>query len=201
MAPQSIAQRRWCLRNRERINAEQKRKYQAREIPSNLRPPRQYDHCAVCAKPVPDSRRVDAKYCSVLCERAIHIIRKRARRLAGRESKEPPARLKARDQAWRTAHPEAVRGYSKVRRALRQHVCAEQINAVEVFARDGWRCQLCGASTPPGLRGARAPLSPTLDHIVPLSLGGPHTYQNVQCVCSRCNSRKCAKVQGQFRLF
>jgi len=31
---------------------------------------------------------------------------------------------------------------------------------------------------------------PTLDHLIPLSLGGSHTYENVKCACLRCNCKK-----------
>jgi 5-methylcytosine-specific restriction endonuclease McrA len=47
-----------------------------------------------------------------------------------------------------------------------------------VFARDGWRCQYCGAA------------AENLDHVVPKSRGGTHTWDNVVAACRRCNSRK-----------
>jgi len=33
----------------------------------------------------------------------------------------------------------------------------------------------------------------TLDHVLPLALGGTHTIDNAQCLCSRCNSKKGAR--------
>lgn len=47
-----------------------------------------------------------------------------------------------------------------------------------VFARDGWACQYCGAA------------AENLDHVVPKSRGGSHTWDNVVAACRRCNSRK-----------
>jgi len=47
-----------------------------------------------------------------------------------------------------------------------------------VFARDGWICQYCGAP------------AENLDHVVPKSKGGEHTWENVVAACRRCNSRK-----------
>jgi 5-methylcytosine-specific restriction endonuclease McrA len=38
----------------------------------------------------------------------------------------------------------------------------------------------------------------TLDHIVPLALGGSHTDDNVQLLCRSCNSRKSAKPPEVF---
>ena len=78
---------------------------------------------------------------------------------------------------------------------------AEVVYPVVVFARDRWHCQLCGVATPKKLKGKRAWASPTVDHIVPLTHGGAHSYQNVQCACWRCNQRKGAKTKGQFRMF
>lgn len=34
----------------------------------------------------------------------------------------------------------------------------------------------------------------TQDHIVPLSKGGPNTYNNLQPMCLKCNSRKADKI-------
>ena len=47
-----------------------------------------------------------------------------------------------------------------------------------VFARDGGRCVYCGAP------------ATSLDHVVPRSRGGPHTWDNVVSACSRCNHVK-----------
>ncbi len=74
-------------------------------------------------------------------------------------------------------------------------------NPLSVLERDGWRCRLCGISTPRSLRGTNDSRAPELDHIVPLSQGGPHTKQNTQCACRRCNGAKGAKALGQALLF
>ena len=47
-----------------------------------------------------------------------------------------------------------------------------------VFARDGWTCQYCGAA------------AENLDHVIPRSRGGAHSWDNVVAACRRCNSRK-----------
>ena len=47
-----------------------------------------------------------------------------------------------------------------------------------VFARDGGRCIYCSAP------------ATSLDHVVPKSRGGPHTWDNVVSACARCNHVK-----------
>jgi 5-methylcytosine-specific restriction endonuclease McrA len=47
-----------------------------------------------------------------------------------------------------------------------------------VFARDGHRCQYCGAH------------ADSIDHVVPRSKGGPHAWDNVVAACRPCNARK-----------
>jgi 5-methylcytosine-specific restriction endonuclease McrA len=47
-----------------------------------------------------------------------------------------------------------------------------------VFARDGWACQYCGRT------------AENLDHVIPKSRGGEHSWENVVAACRRCNSRK-----------
>jgi hypothetical protein len=77
-----------------------------------------------------------------------------------------------------------------LRRARMRRVEYEQVDPFVVFDRDGWRCHLCGTKTDKALRGTHEPLAPELDHIIPLSKGGPHTYSNTACSCRRCNHAK-----------
>ena len=83
-------------------------------------------------------------------------------------------------------------------RGARVGVC---IDPLKVFERDGWKCQLCGTSTPKSKRGTYDNKAPELDHILPISLGGKHDWSNVQCACRKCNSDKGARPKGQMLLF
>lgn len=77
----------------------------------------------------------------------------------------------------------------------------EKVDPLRVFARDGWRCKLCGIKTPPALRGTYKANAPELDHIVPVSKGGAHTYLNTQCACRKCNGLKSDRPLGQLLMF
>ena len=52
------------------------------------------------------------------------------------------------------------------------------LNRRAVFARDGSRCQYCTAP------------AESIDHVVPRSRGGEHTWENVVAACRPCNARK-----------
>ena len=65
------------------------------------------------------------------------------------------------------------------------------IDREAIFERDGWICQLCGKPVNPGIRFPD-PMSPSLDHIHPLALGGQHIPDNLQLAHYGCNSRKSA---------
>lgn len=52
------------------------------------------------------------------------------------------------------------------------------LNRRAVFARDGNQCQYCGRA------------AESLDHVIPRSRGGLHTWDNVVAACRRCNTRK-----------
>jgi hypothetical protein len=87
-------------------------------------------------------------------------------------------------------------------RARKYQVAYVPINPVLVFERDGWKCQVCLSPTPQRLRGSTDPRAPELDHRVPMSKGGPHTWDNVQCCCRKCNTAKGSDlVVGQCNLF
>ena len=88
------------------------------------------------------------------------------------------------------------------KRARHYGVYYEPIDVKFVFNRDRWHCKICGVSTPKRLRGSCEPNAPELDHIIPLSLGGAHAYDNVQCACRACNGAKGnSKAIGQLLMF
>jgi len=67
-----------------------------------------------------------------------------------------------------------------------------KFNRRNIFARDHNRCQYCGK------RFSTQDLS--LDHVVPRSLGGPNTWENIVCCCLRCNVRKGGRTPDQARM-
>ena len=80
-----------------------------------------------------------------------------------------------------------------IRRAAAKDAAAELVMRLEVFERDGWICQLCAEPVDRDLAHPH-PQSPSLDHALPLSRGGAHTYANTQLAHLRCNLRKGARV-------
>lgn len=96
-------------------------------------------------------------------------------------------------------------GHSFRARARKYGALYEPVPRREIYARDGWKCQLCNRQckrhwTFNASTGRPHPMSPTIDHIVPLSRGGHHVYDNLQLACWGCNVRKGALRQGQLRL-
>ena len=60
----------------------------------------------------------------------------------------------------------------------------------EVFLRDDYTCQYCGQRT----------RNLTLDHVVPRSKGGAHTWDNLVSACSPCNHKKGRRTIEQARM-
>lgn len=81
-----------------------------------------------------------------------------------------------------------------------------------VYIRDGWSCQYCGrvfTPTADDMAGRSAPMEQEfnektrwtdlvwleLDHIVPCSLGGDDSIENLRAACTPCNKRKLATTR------
>jgi 5-methylcytosine-specific restriction endonuclease McrA len=54
------------------------------------------------------------------------------------------------------------------------------LNRRNILRRDGYHCQYCGTSNEPL----------TTDHVVPRSMGGEETWENLVTACVRCNNKK-----------
>ena len=74
-------------------------------------------------------------------------------------------------------------------RVPKRHVRYSRTN---VFTRDKFTCQYCGDQP------HRSQLN--LDHVIPRSLGGRTTWENVVCSCVNCNRRKGGRTPKQARL-
>lgn len=84
---------------------------------------------------------------------------------------------------------ERARRYMHERRARLRGNDWERFSPVEVYERDGWICGICNK---PVDRSTYFPdpMSVSLDHVIPVSLGGPHTRANTRCAHFGCNSNR-----------
>lgn len=59
----------------------------------------------------------------------------------------------------------------------------------DILKRDGFRCQICGATAADGVKLH-------VDHIVPIAKGGKTEPSNLRTLCDRCNSGKSDKIES-----
>lgn len=78
------------------------------------------------------------------------------------------------------------------RRARLRAAWVESVDLRVVAERDGWRCHLC--------RKRVTEQNWSLDHLVPLSHGGEHSYVNVALAHHRCNTLRSNRGSAQLRL-
>lgn len=128
---------------------------------------------------------------------------RRLREAAESYQRHRTARL-VKKQEWRENNKDSIAAYmvewdknnrdkrqaiNAKRRALQSGSKAEQISKSEVWTRDSGICGIC-----------REPANPDewhLDHIIPLSRGGPHVFENVQVSHPRCNLSKSNKILSE----
>ena len=95
--------------------------------------------------------------------------------------------LHATERLFRAAHiafaePSVVRLWHYVKVPYQARI---SLNRRAVFARDDHRCQYCGAS------------AENIDHVIPKSRGGAHSWENVVASCRPCTSRKRDRSQEE----
>lgn len=124
--------------------------------------------CAACGAPFLQRNTIST--CSDKC-RAEQLRQSRRRALRKRRALGKDDRGKAR------------------KRARRHGVAYEFISRRYVMERDGWTCGICGGSIPKKAVVPH-PNAGVLDHIVPISKGGPHLKHNVHAAHFACNNLK-----------
>lgn len=64
-----------------------------------------------------------------------------------------------------------------------------RLSRQNIFLRDNHQCQYCGKKV--------SEKKLTIDHVIPISKGGRHEWDNVVAACSKCNNRKGNKLADQ----
>jgi 5-methylcytosine-specific restriction endonuclease McrA len=156
--------------------------------------------CTVCSEPFQPSTATH-KTCSSVCKIAWAKQRAVAHRgVMERRCRECAAEFIEDHQHRRIAFCSLSCGNSHngrvkeaLKRARKRHPNSQRVNPLAVFLRDGWECKICFEEAPRQYLGGMHDRAPTLDHIIPLSNGGQHTYQNTQCAHRKCNVLKGAR--------
>lgn len=94
-----------------------------------------------------------------------------------------PEPHRKRAKLWAAANPEKRREIEARRRAAKKaSPTIEKIDRASIYRRDGGRCHICGRPV------SRS--SYELDHLIPLSRGGPHISDNLAVAHGKCNRRR-----------
>lgn len=160
-----------------------------------------YPKCLNCVRPL-KSRRDNFKYCN---RPECQAVRKKCSATSGAKcsigacSRPSIARGLCGSHyvlEWRRMNPEKAAAINHRRRALKRDAFVEDVDLIVVLERDKWICGLCGEKIP---KNAKFPHSSyrTMDHILPLALGGLHSYANVQAAHYGCNSAKGSRGGGE----
>lgn len=138
-------------------------------------------------------------------ERRKRLNREKSRRYRERHSEKAKASTRASVQKWRDADPLAARAYKDAWNALnpdryRDHYIAsaenrrarkldafvEKVDPAIVWDRDAGICHICKTGADRNCWH--------LEHVVPLSKGGKHSYANTAVSHPECNRRKAARL-------
>lgn len=90
-------------------------------------------------------------------------------------------RKRAAHRRWVARNPEKAGAHG-----------TSQWHWTHIAERDNWTCWLCGdtAWVTTWVAERPDPHYPSVDHVVPISLGGPDTLENVRLAHYRCNVRR-----------
>jgi len=108
-----------------------------------------------------------------------------------RKAKDPDAERK-RVREWFEKNPEKRRAYENNRRAKKKAAGGKLSPGIvdRLMKLQRGKCACCRVSL--------SQVPPHLDHVIPLTLGGPNDDSNVQLLCQPCNNQKYNKHPIDF---
>jgi 5-methylcytosine-specific restriction endonuclease McrA len=162
-----------------------------------------YPYCKLCAREFHRRRRAACKQVDV----TISVTKKRCikcGRVRGRRQFSPASPGTTKDGLFAYCkscntgcvrgvykkNPEPFKDRARIRKALKKRATVEFVSRQVVYARDKGRCYLCGKPV--------AYSKMHLDHEVPLSRGGAHSYANCRITCGPCNGAKADKFISEM---
>jgi 5-methylcytosine-specific restriction endonuclease McrA len=77
-------------------------------------------------------------------------------------------------------------------RAFRRHAKPVKFSRINIYARDGYRCQYCGTKCSIG--------ELTYDHVIPRAKGGRTTWDNIVTCCYPCNYAKGSRTPAEAKM-
>ena len=96
--------------------------------------------------------------------------------------------LLQKGREYKSANPDKRRDWNLQRLARKKGVAHEPYDRADIFARWGPECTYCPSP------------ADCLDHVVPISKGGPDATHNLVPACTPCNSSKGAKSLAEWAL-
>lgn len=162
------------------------------------------DKCLMCGREIVGSR---IKFCSRLCSRKYSDIQKGIIEDHGELTKVCPAcgktfkTWKSRQTTCSKVCSDRIHNQNADRR-YQGKIVDHDITLQKVAERDHNQCQICGLFVDwsdyiqKDTSKICGRMYPSIDHITPISLGGLHSWDNVQLAHRKCNSRKGNKYVG-----
>lgn len=98
-------------------------------------------------------------------------------------------RILNKQKEFKKENPDKVYAHKLKYKTAKLNAFVANVDKFEIFKRDGYICQLCGKPTNPDVHYYNSEY-PSIDHIIPLSKGGTHEPDNVQCSHNGCNKSK-----------
>ena len=112
-------------------------------------------------------------------------------------AKAKPEVARRKQKKYWAKHPEKAQEYNRQRRARKHQVEHIPYTKEQVLERYGTDCHICGKpidlKAPRALRFKGWEHGLHLDHVIPISKGGPDTIENVRPAHGLCNMSKGAK--------
>lgn len=156
--------------------------------------------CSWCSTPF--IKRHHRETCSAICYDWASGRRSRATMIEYRQCPECWGGFVAKAGQVRDycSGPCAKRAHKRTRKhSLRSTFSeADRITLAELGERDRWRCHICGERVTK-TRG-NDDRAPSIDHLVPVSVGGSHTWTNVALAHRLCNSLRGDRGPAQLLL-